>query len=113
MMPAIVAEMKESGYWAQLHVCSQPEIIEFTMKGLQSTFEHHSKKNQGGPKWATVSQEQRERVVEYFGQADPGTQYVLGMSFVGPSGLSMLAGDTLHRISFHDAAHMKNNRCKH
>jgi len=42
-------------------------------------------------------------VAQYFGEVPRGTQYVVGMSFVGSS-----KQDLMHRITFHDAGHMKH-----
>ena len=38
-------------------------------------------------------------VAQYFGEVPRGTQYVVGMSFVGPSGLAQVKQDLMHCIA--------------
>ena len=61
-----------------------------------------------GVQWTDIAADTESVVAQYFGEVPQGTQYVVGMSFVGPSGLAQVKQDLMHRITFHDAGHMKH-----
>jgi len=101
LMPAIVAERQAQGYYAHLHLAKSAFIQKLTVQGLKSSHEHHQEGKRGGVLWNDMVANTESVVAEYCGEVPQGTQYAVGMSFVGPSGL-------MHRITFHDAGHMKD-----
>jgi len=78
-------------------------IQRLTVQGLKSTHEHRKEGKRGGVPWTDIVADTESMVAQYFGEVPRGTQYVVGMSFVGPS-----KQDLMHRITFHDAGHMKH-----
>jgi len=61
-----------------------------------------------GVAWSDIVTDTEAVVAQCFGEVPHGTKYVVGISFVGPSGLALVKQDFMHSITFHDAGHMKD-----
>jgi len=107
-MQAIVAQMQAQGYYAHLHSAKSAFIQKLTVQGLKSSHEHCQGGKRGGVPWSDMVAITESVVAKYFGEVPQGTQYVLGMSFVRPSGLAQVKQVLMHHITFHDAGHMKD-----
>jgi len=84
---------------------SHPKL---TVLGLKSSHEHRYGGKTEGVAWSDMVADTEAVVAQYFGEVPEGTKYVVGMSFVRPSGLALVNQDLMHRITFHDARHMKD-----
>jgi len=94
--------------YAYLQLSKSSVIQKLTVLGLKSSHEHRHGVKTGCVAWSDIVIDTETVVVQYFGEAPHGTKYVVGMSFVGPSGLALVKQDFMHRITFHDAGHMKD-----
>ena len=82
--------------------------LKLTVLGLKSSHEHRYGGKTEGVAWSDMVADTEAVVAQYFGEVPEGTKYVVGMSFVRPSGLALVNQDLMHRITFHDARHMKD-----
>jgi len=106
LMPDIVAEMQAQGYYAHLHLAKSSVIQTLTVLGLKSSNEHRHGGKTGGVAWSDIVSDTEAVVAQYFGEMPHGTKCVVGMSFVGHSGIALVKQDLMHRIAFHDAGLM-------
>ena len=105
-VPAIAHALVQKGYWVRMHIASEKQMVEMTVRGLHA---QHEAIQRGLRKSDRVEFDLRTvhmEVKQFFAQTTAqGKQYFAGVSFCNPAARDVIGKKQVHLVSFTDSCH--------